>query len=89
MGLHDSFLDPPQVYTCAQTTLQGAAKLLKGMESSDVFSKPSGRLERPTYQKPPTGPEIDVGKGKGKGRRTGGGSGETAKRDKETLVKTF
>lgn len=74
-------------------TLEAAVKLLDGMDAKAALSKPSGHLERPTYQKPPKN-ETDVAKGGGRGgkgerRKKTGGDENTpaAPKSKETLVK--
>ena len=71
--------------------LQAANKLVGGLAASQMLSQTSGRLERPTYQKPGAAVAqnlpVVVPEPKRRGnRRKADGETDPKKKDKETLV---
>lgn len=71
-------------------TLQAAVKLLDGINPKEALSKPSGHLERMTFQKPTKETDVSEGGGRAKGggrRKRGDGETPAPPKNKETLVK--
>ena len=71
-------------------TLQAAVKLLDGINPKEALSKPSGHLERMTFQKPTKETDVSTGGGRAKGggrRKRGDGETPAPPKNKETLVK--